>query len=94
MPNGGTITIRAAPDPPDFVRFAIRDTGAGMKAEAIEHIFEPFFTTKSVGHGTGLGLAVAYSIVKRHGGRIEVNSEIGRGTVFAIFLPVAETMSD
>jgi len=89
MPDGGTITISAAFDAPDFVRFDIRDTGVGMKPEQIEHIFEPFFTTKSVGHGTGLGLAVAYSIIKRHGGRIEVKSEIGSGTVFTILLPVA-----
>jgi len=89
MPNGGTITISVAPDPPDFVRFDIRDTGVGMKPEEIEHIFEPFFTTKSVGHGTGLGLALVYSIVQRHGGRIEVKSEIGRGTVFTVLLPVA-----
>jgi signal transduction histidine kinase len=94
MPDGGSITISAAPDPPDFVRFEVRDTGVGMKPEDIEHIFEPFFTTKSVGQGTGLGLAVTYSIVKRHGGRIEVKSEIGRGTVFTIFLPVVEAESE
>jgi signal transduction histidine kinase len=89
MPGGGAITISVAAELPDFVRFDIEDTGVGMKPEALEHIFEPFFTTKSVGHGTGLGLAVSYSIVKRHGGRIEVKSEIGAGTVFKIFLPVA-----
>ena len=89
MPNGGSITISVAPAPPDFVRFDVRDTGMGMKPEAIEHIFEPFFTTKSVGHGTGLGLAVSYSIIKRHGGRIEVKSEVGSGTVFTILLPAA-----
>ncbi len=60
-----------------------------MKPETLQHIFEPFFTTKSVGRGTGLGLAVAYSIVKRHGGRIEVKSEVGRGTVFTVLLPVS-----
>jgi len=89
MPGGGSITITVAAEPPDFVRFDIRDTGAGIKPEALEHIFEPFFTTKSVGHGTGLGLSVAYSIVKRHQGQIEVKSEIGMGTVFTILLPVA-----
>ena len=93
MPNGGAITISVAAEPPDFVRFDIGDTGVGMKPEAIEHIFEPFFTTKSVGRGTGLGLAVAYSIVKRHGGQIEVKSEIGMGTVFTVLLPVARTQN-
>lgn len=90
MPNGGGITISVAAEPADFVRFDIRDTGVGMKADAIEHIFEPFFTTKAVGHGTGLGLAVVYSIVKRHGGQINVKSEIGKGTVFTVLLPVAK----
>ena len=89
MPDGGAITINVAAEGPDFVRFDIGDTGVGMKPEAMEHIFEPFFTTKSVGHGTGLGLSVAYSIVKRHQGRIEVKSEIGMGTVFTVLLPVA-----
>lgn len=88
-PKGGAITIDVAADSPDLVRFDIRDTGVGISPEALERIFEPFFTTKSVGRGTGLGLAVAYSIVKRHGGRIEVKSEIGRGTVFTVLLPVA-----
>jgi signal transduction histidine kinase len=83
-----------AAEPPDFVRFDIRDTGAGIKPEALEHIFEPFFTTKSVGRGTGLGLSVAYSIVKRHQGQIEVKSEIGRGTVFTVLLPVARADND
>jgi len=94
MPGGGSITITVAAEPPDFVRFDIRDTGAGIKPEALEHIFEPFFTTKSVGRGTGLGLSVAYSIVKRHQGQIEVKSEIGRGTVFTVLLPVARADND
>ena len=89
MREGGTITISVAADRPDFVRFDVRDTGAGMEPETVEHIFEPFFTTKSAGRGTGLGLAVSYSIVKRHGGQIEVESEVGGGTVFRILLPTA-----
>ena len=89
MPDGGEIDIRVVEQHPDFVRFDVRDTGAGMKPETLQHIFEPFFTTKSVGHGTGLGLAVCYAIVKRHGGRIEVKSEPGAGTVFTVLLPVA-----
>jgi len=89
MPDGGTITIKVQAVSPELVRFDIRDTGVGIEAKDLEHIFEPFFTTKSVGRGTGLGLAAAYAIVKRHGGRIEVASEVGAGTDFAVFLPVA-----
>jgi two-component system, NtrC family, sensor kinase len=94
MPEGGAITISVAADRPDFVRFDVRDTGMGMEPETVEHIFEPFFTTKSAGRGTGLGLAVTYSIVKRHGGQIEVESEVGGGTVFRILLPTARAESE
>jgi len=89
MPNGGAINIKVAAAPLEQVRFDIRDTGVGIEAKDLEHIFEPFFTTKSVGRGTGLGLAAAYAIVKKHGGHIEVASEVGVGTDFAVFLPVA-----
>jgi signal transduction histidine kinase len=89
MPEGGEITIGVGAEPPDLVRFDIVDTGTGIKPETLPHIFEPFFTTKGVGRGTGLGLAVTYSIVKRHGGRIEVKSRMEEGSVFSVFLPVA-----
>jgi signal transduction histidine kinase len=69
-----------------------QDTGCGIEPQILQRIFEPFFSTKAVGKGTGLGLAVSYSIVKRHGGRIEVFSEAGRGARFAVLLPhVPET---
>ena len=90
MPNGGTISVRANDELPDLVRFDVEDTGTGIDPNVLEHIFEPFFTTKEVGRGTGMGLAVTYALVKRHGGRIEVKSELGKGTVFSVFLPKAD----
>jgi signal transduction histidine kinase len=89
MPDGGVISVSVTGSSKDFVRFDIRDSGVGIKPDVLEHIFEPFYTTKSVGRGTGLGLAVTYAIVKRHGGRIKASSELGQGTVFSVFLPVA-----
>ena len=89
-PPEGVITLLAGTDRSGgFVRFEVRDTGSGIPPEALQHIFEPFFTTKEVGRGTGLGLAVTYAIIKRHGGRIDVKSEPGQGTVFSVYLPQA-----
>ncbi len=69
------------------VKLIIKDNGSGIPQELIRKIFDPFFTTKDVGQGTGLGLHIVYSIVKRHGGDIEVQSEAGKGTQFTVFLP-------
>jgi PAS domain S-box-containing protein len=105
MPRGGQLRIDArnqrldqqeaqrigelAPGP--FVRLEVEDSGTGIAAEQLDKIFEPFFTTKEVGKGTGLGLSTAQSIVGNHGGRIQVESTLGQGTRFLIYLPAAET---
>ena len=72
----------------DYVEFAVRDNGSGIKPEHVEKIFDPFFTTKK--HGTGLGLATVLSIVRKHGGQLELATEVGVGTAFTVYLPKAE----
>ena len=82
----GVIIVRTGFDE-DWIWVEIQDTGKGIKPENLTRIFDPFFTTKPVGKGTGLGLSMAYGIVKKHGGRIDVTSEVGRGTCFRVWLP-------
>ena len=105
MPEGGETIIRTSqrtldegcaqrnPEarPGHFVCIEVIDNGAGMSAEVCSRVFEPFFTTKEIGKGTGLGLASSYGILKQHQGWIEVESELGRGSTFTVFLPVAES---
>ena len=86
MPDGGTLSVRAM-GRDSWVAIAVSDTGTGIPPEAIPHIFEPFFSTKDKAEGVGLGLAVAYGIIQRHGGDIEVESKVDHGTTFTVTLP-------
>ena len=86
----GTITIRTGKNDNDNVWIQISDTGSGIKQENLNKLFEPFFTTKPVGQGTGLGLSLSYGIVQKHGGNIDVQSEMNKGTQFTITLPIKQ----
>ncbi|MBV8036160.1 ATP-binding protein [Roseateles sp.] len=93
IPERGTITLRTrAAD--GWVSVEVADTGSGMTEEVRRRIFEPFFTTKPVGKGTGLGLSLSFSIVQKHGGRIELESEVGVGTCFRVRIPVQGAAQD
>lgn len=87
MPTGGTLTVRTHRARFDRVRLEIQDTGIGIPKQHLNDIFNPFYTTKAPGQGTGLGLSVVHSIVKRYRGEINVASEVGVGTTFAVELP-------
>jgi len=89
MPEGGTLTLRSRRRGEQVIVEVI-DTGEGIKPEIRDRIFDPFFTTRAVGQGTGLGLAVSYSIVKGHQGTIEADSTPGRGSTFRVILPARE----
>jgi signal transduction histidine kinase len=86
----GVITVRTGIGGEE-VWVEVEDTGKGIAPEHINRIFDPFFTTKPVGKGTGLGLSLSYGIVQKHHGRIEVKSEVGKGTCFRVCLPVQQT---
>ena len=89
MPNGGRLTIATSAEPQfGMVVITVADTGVGISEENAGKIFEPFFTTKEKGKGTGLGLAVTYGVIQRHGGLINLESRVGQGTKFTIKLPL------
>jgi two-component system, NtrC family, sensor kinase len=90
MPNNGTIRIALKTVDQDAY-IEIEDSGSGIAPEHLKRIFDPFFTTKPEGQGTGLGLSVSYGIIANHQGRIEVTSEVGKGTKFTIILPIIKT---
>jgi PAS domain S-box-containing protein len=87
MPDGGVLTVRTSLQPERRVHVEVEDTGVGIPPEHLNDIFNPFFTTKAPGQGTGLGLSVVHSVVKRYNGEIQVRSQVGRGTTFAIEFP-------
>ncbi len=89
MPDGGRLNARIEGTRPSII-IRLEDTGCGVPPEIGRRIFEPFFTTKEPGQGTGLGLAVSYSIIHKHGGTIDFESTVGKGTVFTIELPVLD----
>jgi signal transduction histidine kinase len=82
------IVITTRREGKDAVAVEVADNGKGIPPEVLPKIFDPFFTTKEVGKGTGLGLSIVYKIVQQHGGRIDVKSTVGKGTVFTVVLPV------
>lgn len=90
MTEGGVVTIKAWEGIENDVKvfyFLVQDTGHGISKQDLDKIFDPFFTTKNVGRGSGLGLSISYSVIERHGGRIEVESTPGKGSKFTVILP-------
>jgi two-component system, NtrC family, sensor kinase len=90
MKEGGRMSLQADRNEAGDLRIRLSDTGSGISAEDLPYVFEPFFTTKKGGQGVGLGLSVVYGIIERHGGRITVQSEQGKGTIFTLVFPPAD----
>jgi|HubBroStandDraft_6_1064221.scaffolds.fasta_scaffold23800_2 two-component system cell cycle sensor histidine kinase/response regulator CckA len=108
MPNGGRLVIEtrntdldeayclgnASVSPGPYVQLSVSDSGVGMDAATMERMFEPFFTTKDKSKGTGLGLATSFGIAKQHLGHIDVSSEVGKGSIFRVYLPATEDSAE
>ena len=98
MPSGGTLTVRCVAEEDgagrSVVVVSLADTGHGIPEDHLDKIFDPFFTTRPDGEGTGLGLSISYMIVQNHGGRIEVESAVGTGSVFTVVLPAGHGEPD
>ena len=92
MPKGGFVTVTVSQAPGNRIHICIKDEGQGISAEQIKKLGEPFYTTKE--RGTGLGLMVSFKIIEEHGGTIEIESELGHGTIFHIYLPITKEASD
>ena len=86
--ENGEILMRTSNPDQDHIQLDIRDNGVGIDPEDIPHIFEPFYSAKEKARGIGLGLAIVHGIVQSHNGRIEVDSELGKGTTISIILPL------
>lgn len=91
--GSGSITVSTRRED-DWAVVAISDTGRGIPPEIQNRIFDPFFTTKKVGEGTGLGLSISYGIIEKHGGHIKLESEVGRGTTFTLYIPLQQATPD
>src|ERR1051325_74656 len=88
MPQGGNVWITTSSNAgAGQLKIVVRDDGSGIPPEILHRIFEPFLTTKETGRGVGLGLAISHSILERHNGTIEVQSDVGKGTMFTLTLP-------
>ena len=87
------LQIHPRVQPGSFIKLSVQDTGQGIPADIMEHIYDPFFTTKEMGKGTGLGLPVVHGIVKNYGGAIEASSELGKGTIFDVYIPAIPPIS-
>jgi two-component system, sporulation sensor kinase E len=92
MSKGGFVTVTVSQAPGNRIHICIKDEGEGIPAEQIKKLGEPFYTTKE--RGTGLGLMVSFKIIEEHGGTIEIESEVGHGTIFHIYLPITKETSD